>query len=101
VPHEVKIDRLNRMVHVFRKNAQLLNERLVGTTQLILIENNSKRSSDEIFGRCDGNIKVIIPNSPDICVGDYVAVEILSASSQVLKGKFLDKVLLREFYNQV
>lgn len=89
------------MVDVFRKNAQILNERLIGTTQLILIENTSKRSSDEIFGRCDGNIKVIIPNSPEISVGDYVAVEILSANSQVFKGKMLEKVSLREFYSQI
>lgn len=88
------------MVHVFRKNAQLLNERLIGTTQLILIENSSKRSSDEIYGRCDGNIKVIIPSSPEISVGDYVAVEILSANSQVLKGKALEKVSLKEFYSE-
>lgn len=87
------------MVEMFRKNAQHLNEKLIGSTQLILIENTSKRSQDEIYGRCDGNIKVIIPNSREIAVGDYVAVEILSASSQVMKGKLLEKVSLTEFYN--
>lgn len=84
---------------MFRENAQLLNEKLIGTTQLILIENTSKRSQDEIYGRCDGNLKVIIPNSREIAVGDYVAVEILSANSQVMKGKTLEKVSLKEFYS--
>jgi tRNA A37 methylthiotransferase MiaB len=98
VAHEVKVDRLQRMVQVFRRNAMLLNENLVGTTQLILIENASKRSADEVFGRCDGNIKVIVPSSSDISVGDYAAVEITSANSQVLKGKVLEKVSLRQFY---
>lgn len=88
------------MVQVFRKNAKLLNERLIGTTQLILIENNSKRSSEEIYGRCDGNLKVIIPRSENVRVGDYVAVGITSASSQVLKGNMLEKVSLRDFYSQ-
>lgn len=87
------------MVQVFRKNAQFLNEKLIGTTQLILIENTSKRSVDEIYGRCDANLKVIIPSSNEIKVGDYVAVKIASASSQVLKGKMLEKVSLKEFYN--
>lgn len=87
------------MVQMFRKNAQLLNEKLIGTTQLILIENTSKRSVDEIYGRCDANLKVIIPSSDEIKVGDYVAVQIASASSQVLKGKMLEKVTLKEFYN--
>jgi tRNA A37 methylthiotransferase MiaB len=88
------------MVSTFRKNAQHLNEKLIGTTQLILIENTSKRSTDEIYGRCDGNSKVIIPSSGEISIGDYVAVEILSANSQVLKGKMLEKVSLKEFYSR-
>lgn len=96
----MKIDRLNRMVKTFRKNAQHLNERLIGTTQLILIENSSKRSQDEIYGRCDGNLKVIVPNSKEVSVGDYAAVEILSANSQVLKGKMLEKVSLNDFYSR-
>ncbi|CRK98973.1 CLUMA_CG012134, isoform A [Clunio marinus] len=98
VPHDVKIDRLNRMIEMYRRNSQLLNQQLIGTTQLILIENQSKRSKDEIYGRCDGNIKVIIPKSNEINVGDYVAVEIVDANSQGMKGKMLGKTLLKEFY---
>lgn len=85
---------------MFRKNAQKLNEKLIGSTQLILIENTSKRSDNEVFGRCDANLKVIIPNSPSITVGDYVAVEITNANSQVLKGKIIEKVSLAEFYSR-
>lgn len=87
------------MVQVFRRNALFLNEKFIGTTQLILIENSSKRSSDEVYGRCDGNIKVIIPNSSEISVGDYAAVQIVSANSQILKGKLLEKVSMKQFYD--
>lgn len=100
MPDNVKKDRLIRMVELHRKNAQHLNEKLIDTTQLILIESTSKKSLDEIYGRCDGNVKVIIPNSSNINVGDYVAVEITSANSQVLKGKMLEKASLKEFYSQ-
>lgn len=92
------------MVEMFRKNAKYLNEKLIGTTQLILVEDVTKRSQDDVFGRNDGNIKVILPkefNTQNIHVGDYVAVEIQQANSQVLKGKPLDKVTLSEFYNQL
>lgn len=65
---------------------------------MILIENVSKRSTDEIYGRCDGNVKVIIPNSDRFSIGDYVAVEITSANSQVLKGMPLERTTLSEFY---
>jgi filamentous hemagglutinin family protein len=86
------------MVEVFRKNAQLLNESLIGTTQLILLEDVSKRSPNEIYGRNDGFTKVIIPNSNGISIGDYVAVDIVDGNSQVLKGKMIEKVSLSEFH---
>lgn len=121
VPYDVKVMRLERMVQAYRNNAEILNKKvklskivkccklkfnffylqLIGTTQLILIENVSKRSTDEIYGRCDGNVKVIIPNSEQYSIGDYVAVEITNANSQVLKGMPLEKTTLREFYNRV
>jgi tRNA-N(6)-(isopentenyl)adenosine-37 thiotransferase enzyme MiaB len=100
VPQNVKLERLSRMVQVFRKNAQQLNEKLIGTTQLILIEDVSKRSKDEVYGRCDGNIKVIIPkNEENYSIGDYVAVEITHASSQSLRGLPLEKTTLKDYYS--
>ncbi len=101
VPQDVKNERLLKMVKAFRDNAQKLNENFLGTKQLILIENVSKRSVDEIYGRCDGNVKVIIPNSSEYKIGDYVAVEISSANSQVLKGNPLGRTTMKEFYNQL
>lgn len=100
VPQDVKLERLHRMVEMFRENAQILNNKLIGTKQLILIEDTSKRSKKEVYGRCDGNIKVIIPSSEKYTIGDYVAVEITTASSQVLKGIPLDKISLRDYYSQ-
>ena len=38
VPHEIKIDRVNRMVSVFREEAEKLNRQLIGSHQLILVE---------------------------------------------------------------
>jgi tRNA-N(6)-(isopentenyl)adenosine-37 thiotransferase enzyme MiaB len=101
VPQEVKIERLKRMVDMFRKNAEFLNRQLIGTKQLILVEGSSKRDENNVFGRNDGNIKVIIPkflNGEEMIVGDYIAVKILEANSQVLKGVALEKTKLAEFY---
>lgn len=86
------------MIEVFRKNARLLNESQIGTSQLILIEDRSKRSSNEVYGRTDGSIKVIIPSTDAFTIGDYVAVEIIDANSQVLKGKLIEKVTLSEYH---
>ncbi|PIO24205.1 hypothetical protein AB205_0060610 [Aquarana catesbeiana] len=60
----------------------------------------SKRSSAELCGRNDGNLKVIFPalpaassSSPETEVhvkpGDYVSVEITSSSSQSLRGRLI------------
>jgi MiaB/RimO family radical SAM methylthiotransferase len=103
VPQEVKIERLKRMVDMFRKNADFLNRKLIGTKHLILVEGSSKRDENNVFGRNDGNIKVIIPkilNGEELMIGDYVAVEILEANSQVLKGVALEKTKLTEFYRE-
>lgn len=101
VPEEVKLARLHRMVDKFRESAQYLNEKMIGSKQLILIEDVSKRSEKEVYGRCDGNIKVIIPKSEKYSIGDYVAVEVVSATSQVLKGRALEKISLKDFYSQL
>ncbi|XP_072917698.1 mitochondrial tRNA methylthiotransferase CDK5RAP1 [Hemitrygon akajei] len=97
VPAIVKQRRLEELITVFREEATKLNTELVGTEQVVLVEGASKRSNVELCGRNDGNIKVIFPNlaipcdrSSDLCAsirpGDYVSVQITSASSQSLKG---------------
>lgn len=64
----------------------------------MLIEGVSKRSKDCLQGRNDNNVKVILPGKDAVCSkdgrvskelrpGDYVAVQINAATSQVLKGK--------------
>lgn len=69
----------------------------------------SKRSDKELYGRNDANIKVIIPATSipinrsnnlslqEIIPGDFVAVDIQSSNSQVLKGVPLYHTKLTEF----
>uniref|UniRef100_A0A1B0D859 Uncharacterized protein n=1 Tax=Phlebotomus papatasi TaxID=29031 RepID=A0A1B0D859_PHLPP len=105
IPEDVKAERMRRTIEVFRRNATELNSRMIGQEQLILIEGNSKRSQEDFYGRNDGNIKVIIPkvtlNSREIQPGDYIAVKIHSASSQVLKGTPLRHTTLADFHEFV
>ncbi|XP_019734899.1 mitochondrial tRNA methylthiotransferase CDK5RAP1 [Hippocampus comes] len=100
VPVDVKQRRLAECIGVFRQEAARVNAALVGSTQLVLVEGESKRSAKELCGRTDGNMRVIFPredvaahpadsNSAAINVGDYVLVKITSASSQSLRGQAL------------
>ncbi|XP_072259309.1 mitochondrial tRNA methylthiotransferase CDK5RAP1 [Pyxicephalus adspersus] len=100
VPEEVKKRRLEELIAVFREEAERVSERSVGSKQLVLVEGVSKRSSTELCGRNDGNIKVIFPDVPVACnsspetevrakAGDYVLVQITSSSSQSFRGRLI------------
>ncbi|GAA6090611.1 mitochondrial tRNA methylthiotransferase CDK5RAP1-like [Tachysurus ichikawai] len=97
VPVEAKKRRLEELISVFREEASKLNTALIGSTQLVLVEGESKRSPEDLCGRNDGNVKVIFPrkdlpsdpasiNTAPVKPGDYVLVKITSANSQCLRG---------------
>uniref|UniRef100_A0A8D2Q318 Mitochondrial tRNA methylthiotransferase CDK5RAP1 n=1 Tax=Varanus komodoensis TaxID=61221 RepID=A0A8D2Q318_VARKO len=104
---EVKQRRLRELAAVFREEAARANAAAVGRRQVVLVEGHSKRSTRDLCGRNDGNVKVIFP---DVEVedgtgsgatvraqpGDYVLVEISSANSQTLRGTPLRRTSLRE-----
>ncbi|XP_070814631.1 mitochondrial tRNA methylthiotransferase CDK5RAP1 [Chaetodon trifascialis] len=107
VPTEVKQQRLEECISVFREEAARVNAALIGGTQLVLVEGESKRSAKDMCGRTDGNIKVIFPkedvavqpaesHSAPVNTGDYVLVKILSANSQSLRGRALRHSSLRD-----
>lgn len=106
VPAEVKQQRLEECISVFREEAARVNAALTGSTQLVLVEGESKRSAKDLCGRTDGNMKVIFPkedvavqpaesNKAPINAGDYVLVKILAANSQSLSGRALSHSSLR------
>ncbi|KAJ7998539.1 hypothetical protein DPEC_G00205960 [Dallia pectoralis] len=111
VPAEVKQRRLEELIAVFREEAAKVNAELVGSIQLVLVEGESKRSDQDLFGRNDGNLKVIFPrqeegghntgistdaNMAPINPGDYVLVKITSANSQSLRGHALCHTSLKD-----
>ncbi|CAO2578187.1 Mitochondrial tRNA methylthiotransferase CDK5RAP1 [Lemmus lemmus] len=63
VPEEVKLRRLEELITVFREEASKANETSVGHTQLVLVEGFSKRSSTDLCGRNDANLKVVFPDA--------------------------------------
>ncbi|KAG8446363.1 hypothetical protein GDO86_013994 [Hymenochirus boettgeri] len=107
VPLEVKKQRLEELITVFREEARRVNQTAVGSRQLVLVEGPSKRSPAELCGRNDGNTRVIFSEAlkgdcssqeGNITVqpGDYVLVKITSSSSQSLKGILLGLTTLQK-----
>lgn len=111
VPNEIKLTRLREICDTFRPLALELNQKKIGTEQLVLVEGFSKRSNTHLVGRTDGNIKVILPQQSvrdemqqneitPISIGNYVAVKIEDCSSQVLHGTPLYQTNIENFYRK-
>lgn len=98
------------MIQVFRKNALKLNMSQIGKTQLVLVEGFSRRSKAHFQGRNDQNVRVILAGdglvplkngsgARHLQAGDYVAAQVNTANSQVLKAIPLYLTSIHEFYN--
>ena len=85
VPEEVKIRRLEEMIHLQTELSALSNEREVGRTVSVLVEGYSKRSREQLFGRTEQN-KVVVFDKGSHHIGEVVRVKIESSSSATLKG---------------
>lgn len=109
VETEVKMRRTHEVQTLFRSMADILNAKLIGTKQLILVEGSSRKSDEDFQGRIDTNIKTIIPKTKiysdvvkqevPIKPGDYVVCEILKAGSQTLIGRPLYITTQADYFN--
>jgi tRNA-2-methylthio-N6-dimethylallyladenosine synthase len=85
VPHEIQVERLERLVEVVQRRAQERARRFVGRTLDVLVEGPSRTDPSRIRGRTSHN-KVV--NFTGLAApGEIVAVEITGATSQTLSGE--------------
>ena len=85
VPHEEKVERMQRLVEVVQRRARERAQRFVGRTMEVLVEGASRNDPDRLRGRTRHN-KVV--NFTGLAQpGDLVDVEILEATSQTLRGE--------------
>lgn len=90
VPEEVKKRRLEEVIALHRTYAQANHQAAVGKTYEILIEAESKRSSEHWSGRNSQNNVVVFPKgSYELGKGDYVQVLVTSATSGTLLGEIV------------
>jgi tRNA-2-methylthio-N6-dimethylallyladenosine synthase len=84
-PHEVKLERLQRLQQKLDQQAQTVSQSMVGTIQRILVEGISKKSPDELCGRTDNNRMVNFPGGTEQ-IGRAINVKITQALSHSLRG---------------
>jgi tRNA-2-methylthio-N6-dimethylallyladenosine synthase len=84
-PHEVKLERLQRVQQKLDQQAQAMSQSMVGTAQRILVEGISKKNPGELCGRTDNNRMVNFPAGAEK-IGHLISVKITGALSHSLRG---------------
>jgi tRNA-2-methylthio-N6-dimethylallyladenosine synthase len=84
VPHEVKIERLERLVEVTQRTARDRNEARIGTVEQVLVEGTSRTDETLLRGRTRRNTTVNFAG--EARPGELVDVLIEGATSTTLRG---------------
>jgi tRNA-2-methylthio-N6-dimethylallyladenosine synthase len=85
VPHAVKVQRMERLVEVVQRRARERAQRFVGRSLDVLVEGPSRTDPTRLRGRSRHNKAVNFSGLAQ--PGDYVQVDVTSATSQTLAGE--------------
>ncbi|HYG50384.1 MAG TPA: tRNA (N6-isopentenyl adenosine(37)-C2)-methylthiotransferase MiaB [Flavobacteriales bacterium] len=88
VPDDIKGRRLNEVIEIMRLSSLANNERHVGKVHRVLIEGESKKSSEHFYGRNSQNAVVVFPKE-NFKKGDYVNVYAEKCTKATLIGKIV------------
>ncbi|MBK4775292.1 tRNA (N6-isopentenyl adenosine(37)-C2)-methylthiotransferase MiaB [Candidatus Pantoea edessiphila] len=88
VEEEEKKRRLYILQNLINKQAKLWSDRMVGTTQRVLVDKILRDEFETISGKTENN-RVVIFNGSYTNMGKFVDVEIIDSGIHYLKGKLL------------
>ena len=86
VSHPEKLERLQRLQRQLEAQARAISEAMVGTTERVLVEGPSRKSSTELQGRT-GNNRVVNFPGPEALINKYVELRITAALPHSLRGE--------------
>jgi tRNA-2-methylthio-N6-dimethylallyladenosine synthase len=89
VPLEVKKERLERFQNRINEMANAIAEKMIGTTQTILVEGQSKKNPLQMQGRTENNRVVNFIGHPRL-TGQFVDVLITESLTNSLRGRMID-----------
>ena len=90
VPEEVKVRRLNKLIHLQTEVSAEQNKKDEGREFEVLIEGFSKRSRQQLMGRTPQN-KVVVIDRGNHHIGETVRVRITRSTSATLFGEEADR----------
>ncbi len=86
VPEEVKIRRLNELIHLQTEMSAVANKCDEGKLFDVIVEGYSKRSRQQLFGRTEQN-KVVVFDKGRHHIGETVRLHITGSTSATLMGE--------------
>lgn len=90
IPDLVKRNRLKEIVARQQEHSFIRLQKLIGTTQKVLIEGFSKKSDNDYCGRSDQNAMVVFPVNENYKPGQYVNVLVERSTTATMMGKVVD-----------
>ena len=100
IDEATKSKRLTEIVDEQQRISHEVNQELIGSEEIILVEGFSKKSKEYFAGRTDTNKVAIIPVEKDISKGDYVKVKINKATSGTLFADIIEKFDITKNFEQ-
>ncbi|MFK7781133.1 tRNA (N6-isopentenyl adenosine(37)-C2)-methylthiotransferase MiaB [Psychroserpens sp.] len=89
VPEAIKKRRLAEIVQLQREHSEIKTKEYLNTTVEVLIERESKKSSDQWSGRTSQNIVAVFPKE-DYKIGELVYVKVNNCTSATLIGEAIE-----------
>lgn len=89
-PHEVKLQRLQRLQKCLEDQAQTISQSMHGTRQRVLVDAFAKKNPHELAGRTDNNRVVNFDprrDNPSQLIGHFVDIDITQALPHSLRGE--------------
>ena len=94
VPHEVKQQRLELLQQRLNTQARAISQRMVGSTQRVLVERPAKRNPEQLAGRTDNNRWVNFDgpaDEPKSLINQFAEVVITEAMPNSLRGRLVEE----------
>lgn len=89
IPEEVKKRRLSEIIRIQNQVSYQHNIKDIGKVFKVLIEGDSKRSSEEFKGRNSQNKMIVFPKTEGLAPGMYTNVLVEDATSATLRGSIV------------
>lgn len=85
-PHEVKLERLQRLQALINEQAKAISEKMLDTVQPVLVEGPSRRDPSELTGRTENNRIVNFKGNKRL-IGQIVPIRITTVYTNSLRGE--------------